>query len=77
MHSTAAGNGRLTKIYIFLTCIYHGEKIGLGKTDVWMGLIKTSGQNYSAWVNGKPLTYTDWDAGNPAQYSSENCVQFM
>jgi hypothetical protein len=48
----------------------------LTKEEIWTGLTKTGGANYTAWLNGKPLTYTDWDAGNPAQYASENCVMF-
>jgi Lectin C-type domain len=78
MHSTAAGSGWLTKYIHFLISNEHvmNKISGLAGTDVWMGLMKTSGQNYSKWVDGKPLTYTDWDDGNPAQYSSENCAHF-
>jgi len=49
---------------------------GLAKEGIWMGLTKIAGGNYTEWVDKKPLTYTDWDAGNPAQFSSENCVVF-
>lgn len=52
------------------------KSAGLAKTEVWMGLMKASGQNYTTWVDGMPVTYADWDAGNPAQYATENCVIF-
>jgi hypothetical protein len=43
---------------------------------IWTGLMKASGQNYTTWVDGKPLTYTDWDTGNPGAFATENCVMF-
>jgi hypothetical protein len=49
---------------------------GLAKMKMWTGLMKVSGQNYTTWVDGKSLTYTDWDTGNPAALSTENCVMF-
>lgn len=54
----------------------HWHDTGLSNEGIWMGLMKTGGANYTAWLNGKQLAYTDWDAGNPAQYATKNCVMF-
>jgi Lectin C-type domain len=49
---------------------------GLAKEFIWMGLNKTPTMNYTQWVDAKPLTYTDWDVGNPAD-PAEDCAMFL
>ncbi|XP_059468847.1 macrophage mannose receptor 1-like [Neocloeon triangulifer] len=41
---------------------------------MYIGLTMEGMQNYSAWVNGTPLTFTDWLPGNPSQIGSKKCV---
>jgi len=41
-----------------------------------MGLNKIPTKNYTQWIDAKPLTYTDWDVGNPAD-NSEDCAMFL
>jgi hypothetical protein len=48
---------------------------GLAKELIWMGLNKIPTKNYTQWVDAKPLTYTDWDVGNPAD-PAEDCAMF-
>jgi len=66
---------RIYFIKYYKLLLYY-KNSGLAKEGILMGLTKIAGGNYTEWVDKKPLTYTDWDAGNPAQFSSENCVVF-
>jgi hypothetical protein len=40
---------------------------------VWFGLQKRGESNYTKWLNGKALDYSDW---SPVahQFSTENCA---
>ncbi|XP_059474426.1 macrophage mannose receptor 1-like isoform X2 [Neocloeon triangulifer] len=49
---------------------------GLGATQAWIGLQKRRVANYSKWLNGADLMYTDWDGKNPEAFASEDCVVF-
>jgi hypothetical protein len=40
----------------------------------WQALNKIGYSDYIEWISGKALTYTDWGAGEPAAFATENCV---
>jgi hypothetical protein len=43
-------------------------------TMFWQALNKIGYNDYVEWISGKALTYTDWGAGEPAAFATENCV---
>jgi hypothetical protein len=41
----------------------------------WMGINDTMNDGDFVWANGDPVTYTDWEAGEPNGGTGENCGQ--
>ncbi|XP_065336762.1 macrophage mannose receptor 1-like [Cloeon dipterum] len=49
------------------------DEKGLTNNFVWNGLNKKGASNYTKWYNEAPLTYLDWNRGEPAQFPHEQC----
>ncbi|XP_059474370.1 brevican core protein-like isoform X2 [Neocloeon triangulifer] len=66
----------LGKNLIFVVEIFNFQNwtAGMEQEMVHMGLTMEGTKNYTSWVNAKPLTYTDWSPGNPAQFGSDQCA---
>ncbi|XP_065335607.1 macrophage mannose receptor 1-like isoform X1 [Cloeon dipterum] len=52
-------------------------EMGFGVTQHWIGMDKRGLSNYSQWLSGSALTYTDWDVNNPEAFATEDCVVFL
>jgi hypothetical protein len=44
----------------------------------WQALNKIGQSNYTQWLSGAPISYSDWKIGEPAAFATENCavIQF-
>jgi hypothetical protein len=42
----------------------------------WHALNKIGQQNYTSWLSGSSLAYSDWKAGNPSAFATENCAAY-
>jgi hypothetical protein len=40
----------------------------------WIGMQKTGGAQFTQWMDGRPLQFTDWDNGIPRVTSNRHCV---
>jgi hypothetical protein len=43
-------------------------------TLFWQALNKIGLRNYTQWLNGKALSYDNWNTGEPAAFATENCA---
>jgi hypothetical protein len=44
----------------------------------WQALNKIGQRNYTQWLSGAVISYSDWKTGEPAAFATENCavIQF-
>lgn len=47
----------------------------MGGQSYWIGLTDIAAEGKFVWVNGAPLTYTNWAPGEPNNANNEDCVQ--
>ncbi|KAF4529630.1 hypothetical protein B566_EDAN011471 [Ephemera danica] len=47
---------------------------GKGGSEFFIGGNKMGTQCIYVWDNGEPMTYTNWNTGNPAQQTTEECM---
>jgi len=43
-------------------------------TLFWQALNKMGQNNYTQWLSGLPISYNDWNTGDPAAFASEHCA---
>jgi hypothetical protein len=48
--------------------------VGKADTILWHALNKIGESNYTQWLSGLKLTFSEWNAGEPAGFPTKNCV---
>jgi C-type mannose receptor len=48
-----------------------------GTGNIWIGFNDITTETVFVWTDGSPVTYTNWNIGEPNNASGENCTEMI